>query len=98
MQQRGDDEAAVARMWLRAVLKEVRGLPVPTLTDREIAKRLGIDQMDVKNAKRAGRPFLPLPHTPRTVAALETMLELLGLPCPADLRDVKEHPELFSRT
>jgi hypothetical protein len=97
VQQRGGDEAAVARMWLRAILKGQGGLPVPKMPAREIAERLGIDVMDIKNARRANRPFLPLPHTPRTVAALETMLGLLGLHAPADLRDAEEHSELFSQ-
>lgn len=84
-------------MWLMAFPKVSGGLPVPSLTSREVAERLGIDVTDNKNARRSSRPFLPLPHTSRAVAAIETMLERLGLTTPDDFQDPQAHPELFSQ-
>lgn len=84
--QRGGEDVATRRMFLRAIAQDLCGMRPRDLKDREIAERLGFDPMDMKNARR--RPYQPLPDLPEIRNIIGGMLTSLGMgerPIPDDL-------------
>lgn len=74
---RGGEEAATRRMFLRVIAQNLCGLRPEKARDREIAERLGLDRMDVTNAKR--RAYQPLPDLPEIREIIEDMLAALSM-------------------